>query len=148
MIPVRRTNPPVAGALRAPADIDAVVKRCCADCHTNETQWPWYAHVAPVSWLVWYDVRVGRDNLDFSYWDQLSVADQRQLAKAIVREVGAGAMPLRKYQILHPKARLTPAEVQRLREWFSSPEATPGPVAGSSASPGGGNGGPEDWGAR
>jgi hypothetical protein len=148
LVPVQRTNPPVVAALRAPADIDAVLKRCCADCHTNETHWPWYAYVAPMSWLVSHDVKVGRDNLDFSYWGQLPAGDQLQLAKAVVREISAGAMPLRKYQIIHTKARLTPAEVQRLREWFTSPEATPGPVAGSSASPGGGNGGPEDWGVR
>jgi hypothetical protein len=151
LIPVQRTNPPVPAPLCAPADIEAILKRCCADCHTNETHWPWYAYVAPASWLVTYDVRVGRDNLDFSYWGQLPAADQRQLAKSIVRELTAGTMPLRKYQILHPKAHLTASEVQRLRAWFSSPEATPGPVVDSLASPGGPRGGDrnaEDWGVR
>jgi hypothetical protein len=151
LIPVRRTNPPVAAPLRAPADINAVLKRCCGDCHTNETHWPWYAHVAPASWLVARDVRVGRDNLDFSYWGQLSAADQRQLAKSIVRAVESGSMPFRPYRIAHPKTRPTPAEVQRIREWFGSPEATPGPAADSLDSPGersGGQGGPADWDTR
>jgi hypothetical protein len=151
LIPVQRTNPPVQVRLRAPADIEAILKRCCADCHTNETHWPWYAYVAPASWLVTRDVKVGRDNLDFSYWGQLPAADQRQLAKSIVRELTASTMPLRNYRILHPKANLTLSEVQRLRAWFSSPEATPGPVVDSPASPGGPRGGDqdtEDWEAR
>jgi mono/diheme cytochrome c family protein len=151
LIPVQRTNPPVEVPLRAPAEIEAILKRCCADCHTNETHWPWYAYVAPASWLVTRDVRVGRDNLDFSYWGQLPAADQRQLAKSIVQELAAGTMPLRPYRILHPKARPTPSEVQRLQAWFSSPEATPGPAVDSLASPGGPRGGgrdAEDWGAR
>jgi mono/diheme cytochrome c family protein len=131
LVPVQRTNPPVAAPLRAPAEIEAIVARSCADCHTNETHWPWYAYVAPASWLITRDVRVGRDNLDFSYWGQLPAADQRQLAKSIARQVAAGTMPLRPYRILHPKARLSPSDVQRLREWFSSREATPGPVIDS-----------------
>jgi hypothetical protein len=151
LIPVQRTNPPAEAPLRAPADIEAILKRCCADCHTNETRWPWYAYVAPTSWLITRDVRVGRDNLDFSYWGQLPIADQRQLAKSIVRELAAGTMPLRPYRILHPKARPAPSEVQRLRAWFNSPGATPGPAVDSLASPGGSRGGDrdaEDWEAR
>ena len=151
LIPVQRTNPPVVAPLRAPADIEVILDRCCADCHTNKTRWPWYGYVAPASWLVTRDVRIGRDNLDFSYWGQLPAADQRQLAKSVVREVTAGTMPLRPYRILHPKARPTPSEVQRLRKWFSSREATPGPGIDSLASPGGpagGDGDAEDWGAR
>ena len=150
LIPVRRTNPPVVAPLHAPADIEAVLERCCADCHTNETRWPWYSHVAPVSWLVSRDVRVGRDNLDFSYWGQLPISDQRQLAKSIVREVAAGTMPFWPYRILHPQTRVAPAEVQRLGQWFSSREATPGPQADSLAAPGGPGGGPGggDWDAE
>ena len=151
LIPVQRTNPPVGVPLRAPVEIQAILDRACADCHTNETRWPWYSYVAPISWLVTRDVKVGRDNLDFSYWGQLSAADQRQLAKSIIREITAGTMPLRPYRLLHPGARLTPSELQRLRAWFSSREATPGPVADSLASPGDPGGGgwdAEDRGAR
>lgn len=149
LVPVQRSNPPVPAPLRAPADVEAILKRCCADCHTNETRWPWYAYVAPASWLVARDVRIGRDNLDFSYWGQLLADEQRQLAKSIIREVKAGAMPLSNYRILHPKARPTPSEVERLREWFSSEEATPGPVAdssGSRAEPASNRWDEEDWG--
>jgi hypothetical protein len=142
LVHVQRSNPPISAPLRAPADVEAILKRCCADCHTNETRWPWYAHVAPASWLVARDVKVGRDNLDFSYWGQLPTDEQRRLAKSITRELTADAMPLSNYRILHPKARLTPSEVERLQEWFSSPAATPGPLAdspGSQAEPGGGD---------
>jgi hypothetical protein len=146
LIPVRRTNPPVTAPLRAPADVAVILDRCCADCHTNQTRWPWYAYVAPASWLVVRDVNVGRDNLDFSYWGQLPLAEQQQLAKAVVKEVTAGEMPVRQYLIIHRRARPTASEGRRLRDWFASPEATPGPVADSLASPPGAGDG--DWGAQ
>jgi hypothetical protein len=143
-VPVRRTNPPVAAPIRTPADIGAVLNRCCSDCHTNQTRWRWYAHIAPASWLVARDVNVGRDNLDFSYWGQLQAADQRQLAKAIVRQVTARKMPPLQYWIVHPKARPTASETEQLRAWFNSNEATPGPMDASPDLPDGSYGG--DWG--
>ena len=132
-VPVQRTNPPVPAPLRAPVEIQSIIDRCCIDCHTNETRWPWYAHVAPMSWLVARDVKVGRDNLDFSYWGQLPADEQRHLAKKIIREVTAREMPIRVYLFMHPKARPTDADIQLLKDWFSSPEATPGPSGDSPA---------------
>lgn len=128
-VPVRRTNPPVEAPLLAPDEIQAILDRSCADCHTNETRWPWYAYVAPSSWLVARDVEVGRDNLDFSYWGLLSAKEQRELAGEIAREVHAGTMPIRAYLFLHPRSRLSPSEARQLREWFESPASTPGPTS-------------------
>jgi len=75
------------------------------------------------------DVRVGRHNLDFSYWGLLSAEEQRQRARLIVREINAGAMPPWQYRIIHPQSRPTPDEARRLVEWISSEAATPGPAA-------------------
>jgi heme-binding protein len=55
-VPVERTNPPVEQEVPAPANVRAMLRRACYDCHSNETRWPWYSHVAPVSWLVAHDV--------------------------------------------------------------------------------------------
>ena len=60
LVPVHRDNPPVASDLDAPADVKSILRRACYDCHSNETRWPWYAYVAPVSWLVAHDVEEGR----------------------------------------------------------------------------------------
>jgi hypothetical protein len=84
-----------------------------------------------MSWLVVHHVKDGRANLNFSYWELLPASEQRKKAKAVDDQLASGAMPLRSYLLIHRDARLTPAEVSRLRAWFSSAEATPGPRADS-----------------
>jgi cytochrome c551/c552 len=79
-------------------------KRACFDCHSNETVWPWYSNIAPVSWLVQQDVDKGRQRLNFSEWGQ------RQNSGEIYEVVQEGFMPLAKYLPMHPEARFTPEE--------------------------------------
>ena len=82
--------------------------RACRDCHSNETVWPWYSYVAPVSWLVSSDVNEGREHLNVSDWGR---TDQHgDEAAEMVRE---GDMPLWFYLPLHARARLSPAERKR-----------------------------------
>jgi mono/diheme cytochrome c family protein len=83
----------------------ALAKRGCFDCHSNETVWPWYSHVAPVSWLVLSDVEHGRSNLNFSEWDHEQ--DDAHKAGKMVR---TKRMPLGKYLWMHPDARLSATE--------------------------------------
>jgi len=66
-LPVRNNNPPVVAEPNWDSpQTHALVKRACFDCHSNETIWPWYSYIAPVSWLVYNDVMEGRSRLDFS----------------------------------------------------------------------------------
>ena len=115
-----RTNPPAnpAGGFQEVAktvpDAAAILKRACADCHSNETTWPWYSRIAPVSWLVADDVKEGRAHLNFSEWSFLSPEASAIKVREICREVKSGDMPLWQYKIMHPEARLTPAEVERI----------------------------------
>ena len=105
-----RPNPPVVQEpLWDSADTSALARRACFDCHSNETQWPAYARVAPVSWLVHHDVVEGRRKLNFSEWHRPQ--DEADEAAEAVRE---GEMPLRIYSVMHGHARLTPAERDRL----------------------------------
>jgi hypothetical protein len=86
-----------------------LAQRACFDCHSNETVWPWYSHVAPVSWLVYRDVVNGRRHLNFSEWGQ------RRVETGELREViQEGEMPLPIYLIMHADARLTNAEKTQL----------------------------------
>jgi len=86
-----------------------LAERACFDCHSNQTRWPWYSHVAPMSWLVQGHVDEGRLVLNFSDWNRAnSEADE---AAKTVRE---GEMPPRSYLLLHPEARLTDAEREQL----------------------------------
>jgi Haem-binding domain len=86
-----------------------LIRRACFDCHSNETTWPWYSDVAPVSWLVQRDVNDGRRHLNFTEWDR-----PQEHAKDVAREVRQGDMPPWFYLPMHPAARLTDAEKQML----------------------------------
>jgi len=70
--PAGRSNPPVAGELAGPPEVKAILARCCYDCHSNETRWPWYAYVNPVAFFVVHDTDEGRRKLNFSIWESYS----------------------------------------------------------------------------
>ncbi|MBL8861472.1 MAG: heme-binding domain-containing protein [Planctomycetes bacterium] len=116
-VPVSRTNPPATAPLEAPAEVAAVLRRACYDCHSNETVWPWYAYVAPVSWLVVRDTDEGREHLNFSTWGTLKPKARASKAAEVVEEIEEGEMPLAPYLWLHPEARLAAAELELLRRW-------------------------------
>ena len=131
LVPVNRSNPPVQGELDAPADVMAVVEESCYDCHSNETTWPWYAYVAPVSWLVAHDVEEGREHLNFSAWTSYDADERADKLEEIWDEVEEGKMPLGKYVRLHGEAALTDADLEVLRAWTHAVRAdTPLPDMG------------------
>jgi len=103
------SNPPVG---RAPAwdsrETRDTFFRSCGDCHSNQTVWPWYSQVAPISWLVTHDVEEGREHFNVSDWDR-----PRQDGDEAAEVVREGEMPLWFYLPLHPEARLSDAETQR-----------------------------------
>ena len=112
LVPYGRSHANPAVAKEAPwdgAQTKALVRRACYDCHSNETAWPWYANVAPVSWLIQRDVNEGRSKLNFSEWNR----EQRR-AKDVAASIQEGEMPMSIYLPLHPAARLTPAETEAL----------------------------------
>jgi hypothetical protein len=113
-----RTNPPANASFEGVAKIapeaGPILKRACADCHSNETTWPWYSRIAPVSWLVADDVKEGRAHLNFSEWNFLSPEASAIKLREICREVKSGGMPMWQYRLMHPEARLTPEEVRRI----------------------------------
>lgn len=114
LVPVGRTNPPVTAPVPAPPEVQAVLKRACFDCHSHETIWPVQAYVAPFSWLVAHDVSEGREELNFSAWDQV---DLKKIARKLPKEVGEGEMPPWFYVVAHPSARLGEADRKLLADW-------------------------------
>ena len=117
LIPLPRTNPPVESELPAPPEVRAILDRSCMNCHTHETTWPWYAYVAPVSWLVVYNVHEGRKHLNLSKWGGYTPKRQRKKTREMWDEVEDGAMPLPPYLFLHPEAKLSDADKATLRVW-------------------------------
>ena len=103
-------NPPVSAEPRWDSlQTRALARRACFDCHSNETEWPAYSHVAPVSWLVHRDVSKGRAELNFSEWHR-----PQKEANDAAEDVMTGEMPLPLYRIMHGHARLTADERAQL----------------------------------
>jgi hypothetical protein len=121
-----RTNPPVnpSRTLHANVDVppavDAILDRACNDCHSNDTHWPWYSNVAPVSWMVVEDVNEGREHMNFSEWAAYSPDDARHALEEICEEVQKGAMPMKEYTWTHREARLSDNDVSTLCTWTRS----------------------------
>jgi hypothetical protein len=91
------------------AETRALARRACYDCHSNETVWPWYSHIAPLSWLIQQHVDDGRAHLNFSEWGR-----GEQEAEEAAETLREGEMPLPSYLLTHPAARLSAAEREAL----------------------------------
>ena len=102
----KHSNPPVTSAAAWPdAQAEAIARQSCYSCHSNETEWPIYSYVAPMSWLVRRDVDGGRSKLNFSEWDP---ADNE--ADDAIEEIEDGSMPPSQYTLIHRGAKLTDEE--------------------------------------
>jgi hypothetical protein len=108
-----QTNPPArAEPPWDSATTRTLVQQACFDCHSIYTVWPWYSKVAPVSWLVTWDVVRGRRHLNFSDWQ--SGPQDSFIMDRVVRAVQRGSMPPSYYTLMHPQAGLTDAQMQQL----------------------------------
>jgi hypothetical protein len=109
-------NPPVSAEPHwNTAETRVLAKHACFDCHSNETVWPLYARIAPVSWLVSYDVTEGRRALNFSEWNR----PQKEADEA-AEKVRERDMPPAAYQWMHGSARLSDADRQRLADGLAA----------------------------
>ncbi len=115
-----KTNPKTDKSLEInpPAKVKTLLVRSCYDCHSNETKWPWWSYVAPMSWSIHDDVVGGRKALNFSIWKSYPAEKIEKFKKDIYRTV-AGPMPLPQYIWFHPDAKLTKKEIETVRLWAS-----------------------------
>jgi hypothetical protein len=97
--------------------VASVFQRSCNDCHSHRTVWPWYSHVAPVSWLVVSDVNRGRKALNLSEWAGYRPEEQQKQLSEICKEVSEGEMPGIPYTLLHRNAKLSTDDVTALCGW-------------------------------
>jgi hypothetical protein len=105
------TNPPVRSEPAwASLQARALGVRACFDCHSNETKWPWYSNIAPISWLIYSDVTEGRQHINFSDWNR----PEHQHVDEFQEVYQENSMPPANYLLLHPEARLSQAERRQL----------------------------------
>ncbi|WP_292655779.1 heme-binding domain-containing protein [Nitratifractor sp.] len=122
LVQIKVPEPPKAGSqdeIKAPKEIMALLKKSCYDCHSNHTRWPWYSHIAPISWEVDSHVRDGRDWLNFSIWNRYSEEKKQKFYKGIAKSID-WKMPPADYMWIHKDARLTPQERQAIKTWAQS----------------------------
>jgi hypothetical protein len=130
-----KTNPPVLAEPKWDSpQTRTLAQRACFDCHSNETVWPWYSNVAPVSWAVILDTVEGRQHLNFSEW-----GTQRAEVDDVSRLINNGEMPPSNYVQYHPAAALSAAEKQQLIDGLQKTLSNGG--AGGGAGGGEGDGG-------
>jgi Haem-binding domain len=110
------SNPPVRQEPAwASQEVRSLAVSACFDCHSNQTHWPWYSNVAPVSWLIQRDVNEARERLNFSEWDR-----PQEGAEEAAEVVDEGDMPPSQYTLLHPGARLSSTERETLAQGFQT----------------------------
>jgi hypothetical protein len=105
--------------MEAPSNIGHMLKVACYDCHSNDTKWPFYSYIAPISWTVAAHVKDGRSALNFSIWETYSKEQKEKYLKEIFRTVYA-SMPLPSYIAFHADADLSKAQRQEIRNWILS----------------------------
>jgi hypothetical protein len=129
-----------AAAVAPDERVLGIINRSCFDCHSNQTRWPWYSKVAPLSWTVAHDVEEGRGKMNFSLWGSYSTEDKLHALKDLCEEVTEGKMPPGNYLIAHGDADLSDAERDLLCAWANQERVRLG------ASPTGETGGKRDAG--
>jgi len=101
----------------APLPVRAIVQRACADCHSEETKWPWYSNLPLVSWQIRADIDNARAVMDLSRWNEYTDEERREFASQIARSTRVQVMPPPKYLWMHRDAQLSNAELDVLKEW-------------------------------
>ncbi len=102
----------------APAEVAGLMKTACYDCHSYETKYPWYSHVAPVSWWLKGHIDEGREHLNYSTYGSRSLEKRADMVEESGEAVMEGWMPLDSYKWSHPEARLSDAQRKLIGDWL------------------------------
>jgi Haem-binding domain len=107
----------------APEAVQTLIKNACLDCHSYQTQYPWYGQVAPMSWGVNQHVNDGRKRLNFDDWQAFNPDQQRHAIAQSIATLENGSMPMPSYISYHPAANLSKAQRQQLVDFFTAIQA-------------------------
>ena len=117
---IRHEDLSIRDDVAAPPTIEAILKRSCYDCHSNETRWPWYGYIAPLSWWMEREVAFGRKQLNFSEWGSYYPTTKIRKLQWIDRTLYQEDMPPWSYRILHPQAAVKQTDRVLLKQWIES----------------------------
>jgi hypothetical protein len=120
-IQTEKTNPQVDKSLeiQTQKQIKTILRNACYDCHSNETKWPWYSKIAPLSWTITAHVNDARSWVNYSIWNTYTQEQKDKKLKETFRAIYA-PMPPSSYIQFHPNANLTPKQRKIVRDWIKS----------------------------
>jgi len=127
-IRIDKTNPKVDQAqdfisIYKPSEsITKTLKSSCYDCHSNESKYPWYSNIAPVSWMVKHHIDEGREELNFSEWGIFSTKRKAKKIEEIIEEIEVGEMPMKPYVIMHNDAKISDTNRKKFLAFFKEIE--------------------------
>jgi hypothetical protein len=109
----------VSTKYKVPEEVSQILRVACNDCHTNKTNYPWYAQIQPVAWWLNDHVSEGKEHLNFSSFTQLPIAVQNHKFEEVIEVIDENEMPLESYTYLglHPEAKLTEDQKTTLKNW-------------------------------
>lgn len=102
-----------------PENIQSILKASCFDCHSNNTYYPWYNKVQPISWLLEYHIKQGKTELNFSEFGSYSGRKQKSKLKSMASQIEKSEMPLSSYTLLHKNAKISENEKLLLINWIN-----------------------------
>jgi hypothetical protein len=103
-----------------PAGVHETFVKKCYDCHSNNTQYPWYVHIQPIGWWMASHIKEGKDHLNFSEFKTYEPKRANHKLEEVSEEVGEGHMPIESYLWLHPEAKVTGEELSAINDWIAS----------------------------
>ena len=102
-----------------PKNVEAIVRTSCYDCHSNNTNYPWYANIQPVRFFMEHHIKEAKEDLNFSEWGNYSKRKQENKLDRIVKQIKSDEMPLASYTLIHKNARLTTVQKEEIMDWLS-----------------------------
>ena len=102
-----------------PKNVEAIVRTSCYDCHSNNTNYPWYSNVQPVRFFMEHHIKEAKEDLNFSEWGNYSKRKQENKLDRIVKQIKSDEMPLASYTLIHKNARLTTVQKEEIMDWLS-----------------------------
>ena len=111
-----KVEPLLTSAVIDPATL-GILERSCQNCHSQNTEWPLYSYVAPVSWLIESDVHRARSHMNLSRWSQYSLEEKQERLAELAAAVRSRQMPPPRYTLMHRNARLSQPEQERIYQW-------------------------------
>lgn len=125
LIPVDRNNPKVktsenfVDVFSTSSEVREILKTACYDCHSNETIYPDYAKIAPISWAIKDHINEGREHLNFSVWTTYNQDLKKNMLESSIADLQQNRMPMAGYMVYHPDARLNEAQKKVLINYFT-----------------------------